>query len=110
MSVIMESTKQCAEAKPENLKERIGSRPIVCYPNDNLENENYEDIGDPEILSRMSQYEMAYRMQTSVPEVMDVSNEPDYIFDMYGEESKNPGTFAANCLLARKLVEKESKM
>ena len=67
-----------------------------------LENENYEDIGDPEILSRMSQYEMAYRMQTSVPEVMDVSNEPDYIFDMYGEESKNPGTFAANCLLARK--------
>jgi len=74
-----------------------------------LENENYEDIGDPEILSRMSQYEMAYRMQTSVPEVMDVSNEPDYIFDMYGEESKNPGTFAANCLLARKLVEKDVK-
>ena len=74
-----------------------------------LENENYNDIGDPEILSRMSQYEMAYRMQTSVPEVMDVSNEPDYIFDMYGEDSKNPGTFAANCLLARKLVEKDVK-
>ncbi len=74
-----------------------------------LENENYNDIGDPEILSRMSQYEMAYRMQTSVPEVMDVSKEPDYIFDMYGEDSKNPGTFAANCLLARKLVEKDVK-
>ena len=74
-----------------------------------LEDENYNDIGDPEILSRMSQYEMAYRMQTSVPEVMDVSNEPDYIFDMYGEDSKNPGTFAANCLLARKLVEKDVK-
>jgi len=74
-----------------------------------LENENYNEIGDPEILSRMSQYEMAYRMQTSVPEVMDVSKEPDYIFDMYGEDSKNPGTFAANCLLARKLVEKDVK-
>ena len=74
-----------------------------------LEDENYNDIGDPEILSRMSQYEMAYRMQTSVPEVMDVSSEPDYIFDMYGEDSKNPGTFAANCLLARKLVEKDVK-
>ncbi|MFL2629460.1 MAG: DUF1501 domain-containing protein [Flavobacteriaceae bacterium] len=74
-----------------------------------LENENYNDIGDPEILSRMSQYEMAYRMQTSVPEVMDVSKEPDYIFDMYGKDSKNPGTFAANCLLARKLVEKDVK-
>lgn len=74
-----------------------------------LENENFKDIGDPEILSRMSQYEMAYRMQTSVPEVMDVSNEPDYIFDMYGEDSKNPGTFAANCLLARKLAEKDVK-
>ena len=74
-----------------------------------LENDNYRDIGDPEILSRMSQYEMAYRMQTSVPEVMDVSDEPDYIFDMYGEDSKNPGTFAANCLLARKLIEKDVK-
>ena len=74
-----------------------------------LENENYNDIGDPEILSRMSQYEMAYRMQTSVPEVMDISKEPDYIFDMYGKDSKNPGTFAANCLLARKLVEKDVK-
>ena len=74
-----------------------------------LEDDNYRDIGDPEILSRMSQYEMAYRMQTSVPEVMDVSNEPDYIFDMYGEDSKNPGTFAANCLLARKLIEKDVK-
>ena len=47
-------------------------------------------------------------MQTSVPEVMDVSNEPDYIFDLYGEDSKNPGTFAANCLLARKLLKKTS--
>lgn len=69
----------------------------------------HQDIGDPEILSRMKQYEMAFRMQTSVPEVMDVSDEPDYIFDLYGEDSKTPGTFAANCLLARKLIEKDVK-
>jgi hypothetical protein len=74
-----------------------------------LEDINYRDIGDPEILSKMSQYEMAFRMQTSVPEVMDISNEPEYIFDLYGEDSKNPGTFAANCLLARKLAEKDVK-
>lgn len=70
---------------------------------------NHKEVGDPEILSRMKQYEMAFRMQTSVPEVMDVSNEPDYIFDLYGEDSKKPGTFAANCLLARKLIEKDVK-
>jgi hypothetical protein len=69
----------------------------------------HQDIGDPEILSRMKQYEMAFRMQTSVPEVMDVSDEPDYIFDLYGEDSRTPGTFAANSLLARKLIEKDVK-
>ena len=74
-----------------------------------LEDINYRDIGDPEILSKISQYEMAFRMQTSVPEVMDISSEPEYIFDLYGEDSKNPGTFAANCLLARKLAEKDVK-
>ncbi|MEM9328928.1 MAG: DUF1501 domain-containing protein [Bacteroidota bacterium] len=65
--------------------------------------------GDPEINARISQYEMAYRMQTSVPEVTDLSDEPDYIFDMYGEDSRDPGTYAANCLLARKLLEKDVK-
>ena len=70
---------------------------------------NHDDVGDPEILARMSQYEMAFRMQTSVPEVMDVSREPEYIFDLYGEDSRVPGTFAANCLLARKLAEKDVK-
>ena len=57
--------------------------------------------GDPEIDNRIAQYEMAYRMQTSVPEVMDVANEPDEVFELYGPDSRNPGTFAANCLLAR---------
>lgn len=64
---------------------------------------------DPELDSRIAQYEMAYRMQTSIPEVMDTSDEPDYIFDMYGPSSREPGTFAANCLLARRLAERGLK-
>src|SRR4051812_39121310 len=66
----------------------------------------FQDLGDPEINSRVAQYEMAYRMQTSVPEVMDVSKEPESVFELYGKEAKNPGTFAANCLLARRLAER----
>ena len=65
------------------------------------------EFGDPEINSRISQYEMAYRMQTSVPETMDISDEPDEVFEMYGPDSRKPGTFAANCLLARRLAEKD---
>ncbi len=67
----------------------------------------YNQLHDPEIDSRISQYEMAYRMQTSVPEIMDVSKETAATYEMYGPESKKPGTFAANCLLARKLAEKD---
>ena len=69
----------------------------------------YEKVMDPEINSRIAQYEMAYRMQASVPDTMDISSEPDYIYDMYGEEARKPGTFAANCLLARRLIEKDVK-
>jgi len=74
-----------------------------------LQQMQFDQMGDPEIKARMSQYEMAYRMQTSVPEIMDVSGEPDYIYDMYGEDSRKPGTYAANCLLARRLIEKDVK-
>ncbi|MEM7379819.1 MAG: DUF1501 domain-containing protein [Bacteroidota bacterium] len=74
-----------------------------------LQQMNHEDIGDPEILARMAQYEMAFRMQTSVPEIMDTSDEPDHIYEMYGEDSRKPGTFAANCLLARRLAERDVK-
>jgi hypothetical protein len=66
----------------------------------------FEDLGDPEINSRVSQYEMAYRMQTSVPDVMDLSKEPDSVYELYGKEAREPGTFAANCLLARRLAER----
>ncbi len=71
-----------------------------------LQNSAY---GDPEVEARISQYEMAYRMQTSVPQVMDISREPDEVFEMYGPDSRNPGTYAANCILARKLLEKDVK-
>ncbi|HUS36150.1 MAG TPA: DUF1501 domain-containing protein [Verrucomicrobiae bacterium] len=61
---------------------------------------------DPEIESRIAQYEMAYRMQTSAPEAIDVSGESESTFELYGSDSKKPGTFAANCLLARRLAER----
>ena len=67
----------------------------------------HERVMDPEINSRIAQYEMAYRMQTSVPDTMDISEEPDYVFDLYGEAARIPGTFAANCLLARRLAERD---
>ncbi|WP_353718372.1 DUF1501 domain-containing protein [Dyadobacter sp. 676] len=65
--------------------------------------------GDPEIQSKISQYEMAYRMQTSVPEALDTTSEPEYIYKMYGEDARRPGTFAANCLLARRMAERDVK-
>ncbi len=65
-----------------------------------------QEFGDPEINTRISQYEMAFRMQTSVPDLMDLSKESQATMDMYGPEAKKPGTFAANCLLARRLAER----
>jgi hypothetical protein len=72
-----------------------------------LANWQEERSNDPEIPSTISQYEMAYRMQTSVPEVADISNEPDHVLDMYGPDVRTPGTFARNCLLARRLAERD---
>ncbi len=66
----------------------------------------FDAVADPEIESKIAQYEMAYRMQTSVPDVTDLREEPDHIFDLYGEDARTPGTFAANCLLARRLAER----
>ncbi|WP_147202886.1 DUF1501 domain-containing protein [Segetibacter aerophilus] len=70
-----------------------------------LNQENYSEFGDPEISTKIQQYEMAYRMQTAVPDITDMKKEPESIIKMYGAESLVPGTFAANCLLARKLSE-----
>ena len=65
--------------------------------------------GDPEINSRIKQYEMAFRMQTSVPDAVDLKEESDQIYKMYGEDARIPGTYAANCLLARRLAERDVK-
>ncbi len=107
----------------QGVRFRSGADPVLFLSNPNgidrnsrrreldylekLEKEQKEVWGDPEIDSKISQYEMAYRMQTSVPEVTDLSDEPDYIFDMYGSDARIPGTYAANCLLARRLAERD---
>ena len=65
-----------------------------------------KEVGDPEVTSRIAQYEMAHRMQMSVPELTDISDEPDSTFELYGDDARIPGTHAANCLLARRLAER----
>jgi hypothetical protein len=65
-----------------------------------------QESGDPEIATRIAQYEMAYRMQSSVPELTDISKEPEHVFHLYGADARKPGTYAANCLLARRLAER----
>jgi len=65
-----------------------------------------DQFGDPEIATRIAQYEMAYKMQTSVPELTDLSKEPEHTFELYGPDARKPGTFAANCLLARRMAER----
>jgi hypothetical protein len=72
-----------------------------------LNEEHYAEVGDPELVTRIAQYEMAYRMQSSVPDLMDISQEPESILEMYGPEVRTPGTFASNCLLARRLAERD---
>jgi Protein of unknown function (DUF1501) len=67
----------------------------------------YDVYGDPEIETQIAQYETAYRMQASVPELMDLSGEPESTFALYGSDARTPGTFSANCLLARRLAERD---
>jgi hypothetical protein len=74
-----------------------------------LNEKKLEDFGDPEIATRIAQYEMGYRMQTSVPELADLSQEPKEVLDMYGPQVHQPGTFARNCLLARRLIERGTR-
>lgn len=88
---------------PEGINQDLRKASIDAI--NRINQEAYEEYGDPETLSRISQYEMAYRMQISVPGVMDISSEPDYIHQMYGTQA-GKDAFANNALLARKLVEK----
>jgi hypothetical protein len=72
-----------------------------------LNSQRYEQIGDPEIQTRIAQYELAFRMQSSVPDLLDVSGEPQHVLDAYGPDVKRPGSYAANCLLARRLAQRD---
>ena len=74
---------------------------------DKLNRQHYDDLGDPEIQTRISQYEMAFRMQSSVPDLLNVADEPAHVLDKYGPDVKRPGSYAANCLLARRLAERD---
>jgi len=71
-----------------------------------LNQQLYDRVGDPEIETRIAQYEMAFRMQASVPDLVDMSREPEHVLELYGEDARKPGTFAANCLLARRMAER----
>jgi hypothetical protein len=72
-----------------------------------LNRERFGALGDPEIQARVAQYEMAFRMQTSVPDLMDLSKEPKHVLDLYGPDVTRPGSYASNCLLARRLAERD---
>lgn len=90
-------------SNPDGMDGKLRKKTIDAI--NKVNEKEYKEIGDPETLTRIAQYEMAYKMQTSVPDVMDINDEPEYIHKMYGTE---PGktSFANNCLLARRLVEK----
>ena len=72
-----------------------------------LNQSRFDAVGDPEIQARISQYEMAFKMQSSVPELLDISKEPQSVLDAYGPDIKRPGSYASNCLLARRLAERD---
>jgi hypothetical protein len=74
---------------------------------DQLNRQHFAQLGDPEIQTRISQYEMAFRMQSSVPDLLSVADEPAHVLEKYGPDVKRPGSYAANCLLARRLAERD---
>ncbi|MBJ6367419.1 DUF1501 domain-containing protein [Snuella sedimenti] len=90
---------------PEGMS-RSERRKMLDHINE-LNQKQEAEFGDPEINSRIAQYEMAYRMQTSVPDTMNIDDEPEHIIQMYGMDALTPGTYAANCLLARRMVERD---
>ena len=109
----------------QGVKFRSGNEPVLYLSNPNglsaevkrdllddvarLNEMKLHDFGDPEIATRIAQYEMSYRMQTSVPELADLSKEPAAVLESYGPQVREPGTFAHNCLMARRLIERGSR-
>jgi hypothetical protein len=109
-------------SKFQGVKFRAGADPVLYLSNPpgydrgarrrflddlaKLNEERLRESQDPEVATRIAQYEMAFKMQTSVPELADLSTEPASTFEMYGPDSRKPGTYAANCILARRLAER----
>ena len=109
-------------SKHQGVRFRSGPDPVMYLNNPNgissdlrhktlghiaaLNRMRHAEFGDPQITTRIAQYEMAYRMQMSVPELVDVSDEPQHTFDLYGDDARQPGTYSYNCLLARRLSER----
>ncbi len=109
-------------SKHQGVNFRSGSDPVLYLNNPNgidrdmrrrmldrlaaINGEAFDDFGDPETQTRIAQYEMAFRMQTSVPELMDLSDETEQTFELYGPDSRQPGKFARNCIIARRLAER----
>ncbi|MCA9214835.1 MAG: DUF1501 domain-containing protein, partial [Planctomycetales bacterium] len=109
-------------SKHQGVKFRSGAEPVLYLQNPDgidpetrrrmldsvsqINQQHHEEFFDPETLTRISQYEMAYRMQTSVPDLMDLSDESEQTFELYGDASKKGGTFARNCIIARRLAER----
>ncbi|MFP6596809.1 MAG: DUF1501 domain-containing protein [Candidatus Hydrogenedentota bacterium] len=107
----------------QGVKMRAGEEPVLYIANPagcdvptrrqmldqirELNMEKFQSTQDPEIKTRIEQYELAFRMQTSVPDLTDISDEPEHILDMYGPDVRKPGTYARNCLLARRMAERD---
>jgi hypothetical protein len=113
----------CLPSRYQGVKLRGGQEPVLYMSNpagcstalrrqmlddiNALNMDQYAATGDPETLTRVEQYELAFRMQTAVPNLTDISKEPKHILDMYGPDVNRPGSFARNCLLARRLIERD---
>ena len=107
----------------QGIKLRAGENPVLYLANPagcdtdtrrqmldqlrDLNGQKFEAVQDPEILTRIEQYELAFRMQSAVPDLTDISDEPEHILEMYGPDARKPGTYARNCLLARRMAERD---
>jgi hypothetical protein len=91
-------------SNPEGVSSRTRRRMLDTLAR--LNQKEFDEVADPEMQARIAQYEMAFRMQSSVPELMNLKNEPKHVLDLYGPDVHKPGTFAASCLLARRLAER----
>jgi uncharacterized protein (DUF1501 family) len=92
-------------SNPDGVPTKIRRRMLDALSE--LNSVQYEKVGDPETRVRISQYEMAFRMQASVPELTDLSKEPESTYQLYGEDARKGGTFANSCLMARRLIERD---